>query len=164
MVDGFFIRVSVALLLASSSIAAQAKLLVGVVTHVSDGDTLWVRLAGGGEPVKVRFQGMDAPESCQAWGAHAAQALAAKALRKEVTIHTRARDDYGRVLAQVSLGGDDLGAWMVTQGHAWSAHYRRSLGPYAAQETAARNAKRGLWAAATPQEPRKFRAEHGPCK
>jgi micrococcal nuclease len=164
MVDGFFIRVSVALLLASSSIAAQAKLLVGVVTHVSDGDTLWVRLAGGGEPVKVRFQGMDAPESCQAWGAQATQALTAKAMRKEVTLNTRARDDYGRLLARVSLGGEDLGAWMVSQGHAWSYHYRRSAGPYAAQEAAARSARLGLWVNLAAQEPREFRARQGSCK
>jgi micrococcal nuclease len=163
MVDSIFVRAGLIAGVLCCSLTAQAKLLRGVVTYVSDGDTLWVRLADGGEPVKVRFQGIDAPESCQAWGAQATQALKAKALHQEVSLNTRARDDYGRWLARVQMGDDDLGAWMVLQGHAWSYHYRRSFGPYAAQETTARNAKRGLWAAAA-QEPREFRRQHGSCK
>ncbi len=143
--------------------AVQAKLLEGTVTHVSDGDTLWVRLAQGGEPVKVRFQGIDAPEVCQAWGAQAASALKNKSMGKTVQLNTRARDDYGRMLARVSLNNEDLGGWMVAQGHAWSYHYRNNPGPYAAQERAARQARLGLWAAATPQPPRDFRKQHGSC-
>jgi micrococcal nuclease len=146
------------------SSAATAKLLTGVVTHVTDGDTLWVRLTEGGEPVKVRFQGMDAPESCQDWGPQATQALKAKAARKEVVLNTRARDDYGRMVARIRMDGDDLGAWMVAQGHAWSYHYRRDPGPYAMEEQAARHARRGLWAASSPTEPREFRKQHGSCE
>lgn len=145
------------------SSAATAKLLTGVVTHVTDGDTLWVRLSEGGEPVKVRFQGMDAPESCQDWGPQATQALKARAVRKEVVLNTRARDDYGRMLARVRMDGEDLAAWMVAQGHAWSYHYRRDPGPYAMEERSARTAKRGLWAVGTPVEPREFRKQHGSC-
>ncbi|MGA8514534.1 MAG: thermonuclease family protein [Burkholderiaceae bacterium] len=145
------------------SSAASAKLLTGVVTHVTDGDTLWVRLTEGGEPVKVRFQGLDAPESCQDWGAQATQALKAKAVRKAVIINTRARDDYGRMLARVRMDGEDLGAWMVSQGHAWSYHYRRDPGPYAMEERSARSGKRGLWAAGIATEPREFRKQHGSC-
>jgi micrococcal nuclease len=143
--------------------ASFGNVLTGVVTHVSDGDTLWVRLAEGGEPVKVRFQGMDAPEGCQDWGPQASQALKARALHQNVQITTRARDDYGRLLARVSMGEEDVGAWMVAQGHAWSYHYRGRDGPYASEELSARSARRGLWAAATPMEPRAFRKQHGAC-
>jgi micrococcal nuclease len=149
-----------ALLLSS---AAYAKVMAGVVTHVSDGDTLWVRLPQGGEPVKVRFQGLDAPESCQDWGPQATQALKTKVLNQTVMLSTRARDDYGRLIAHVRMEGDDLGAWMVEQGHAWSYHYRNDPGPYAAQERSARAAKRGLWAAANAVDPREFRKQHGSC-
>ena len=72
--------------------SAHAKLLTGVVTFVSDGDTLWVRLSTGGEPVKVRFQGIDAPEICQDWGPQSTQALKAKAMRQPVVLNTRAVD------------------------------------------------------------------------
>ena len=141
-----------------------AKFLTGVVTHVTDGDTIWVRLTEGGEPVKVRFQGMDAPESCQDWGRQSTNALKAKVLRRNVVLNTRARDDYGRLLARVRMDGEDLGAWMVAHGHAWSYHYRRNPGPYAMEERSAKDERRGLWANASSVEPREFRKLHGSCK
>ncbi len=145
---------------------ASARNLSGVVTHVTDGDTLWVRTSAHGQPRKVRMQGMDAPESCQAWGPQATAALAGRALHQTVQlIHKggRAKDEYGRLLARVTLGGQDLGQWMVQNGHAWSYHYRRDLGPYAAEQQQAQSARRGLWASAAV-EPRVFRKQHGSCK
>ncbi len=159
------LKIHIALLLCAALISstAYAKVTAGVVMRVSDGDTLWVRLPHGGAPVKVRFQGLDAPESCQDWGPQAAQALKTKALNQTVMLSTRAVDDYGRLIAHVRIDGDDLGAWMVEQGHAWSYHYRNDPGPYAAQERRARAAKRGLWAAGASVDPREFRKLHGPC-
>jgi endonuclease YncB( thermonuclease family) len=145
------------------AVAAQPKQLVGVVTHVTDGDTLWVLLAGGAEPVKVRFAGIDAPEICQAGGATSLAALKTKALRQTVRLDTSRYDDYGRMLARVQLGSDDLGAWMVQQGQAWSYRYRNSPGPYAAEERGARAAGRGVWAVPGAVEPRAFRKQHGSC-
>jgi len=52
--------------------------------------------------------------------------------------------------------------WMVVNGHAWSYHYRRNLGPYATEETQARASGRGLWSRAAI-EPREFRKRHGAC-
>jgi micrococcal nuclease len=167
IVNSYMLRVKIRCLVMLSLLCfggiSQAKVLTGVVTYVGDGDTLWVRLSSGGEPVKVRFQGMDAPEICQDWGPQATRALKARAVRKEVVLNTRARDDYGRILARVDMDGEDLGAWMVAQGHAWSYHYRRDPGPYATQERSARSEKRGLWAANAPTEPREFRKQHGSC-
>ena len=147
-----------ALLLCSG--AAQA--LSGVVTRVADGDTLWVRPADG-KPIKVRLQGIDAPERCQPWGEQARAALAARVLHRQVAVRTRAYDDYRRAIAHVELNGEDVAAWMVREGHAWSYRYRRSLGPYAEQEQQARAARRGLFAQAAI-EPRVFRKTHGPCE
>ena len=150
------------------ALGAQAKPasspLQGVVTHVTDGDTLWVRLAGETEAVKVRFQGIDAPEICQAGGSASLAALKTKVLRQTVQLQTSRYDDYGRMLARVRLQGDDVGAWMVEQGQAWSYRYRNSPGPYAVQEQAARVAKRGVWAVPGSVEPRLFRQQHGSCK
>jgi endonuclease YncB( thermonuclease family) len=100
--------------------------LKGVVTHVSDGDTLWVRLAAGERSVKVRFQGIDAPEICQAGGPQSLAALKAKVQGQTVTLQTNRYDDYGRMLARVSLttgagtsaARQDIGAWMVERGQA----------------------------------------------
>ena len=161
------LRVYIALTLAALGLQvfptlAQARIYTGVVTHITDGDTLWVRTSTHGESRKVRFQGIDAPESCQAWGIQATAALTQRALFKTVQLNTRARDDYGRMLATVTLDGDDVGRWMVANGHAWSYHYRRNLGPYAAEETQARATGRGLWSQPAT-EPREFRKQHGAC-
>jgi micrococcal nuclease len=152
----------VAIGLQGFTMPAEARIYTGVVTQVTDGDTFWVRTSVHGEPRKVRFQGIDAPESCQAWGAQATAALTQHVQFKTVQLNTRARDDYGRMLAIVTLDGDDVGRWMVENGNAWSYHYRRSLGPYAAEETRARAAGRGLWSQAAI-EPRDFRKLHGAC-
>jgi micrococcal nuclease len=150
------------------ALGAQAKpatgTLKGVVTHVTDGDTLWVRLAGETDSVKVRFQGIDAPESCQAGGDASLAALKTKVLHQTVQLQTGRYDDYGRMLARVRMQGIDVGEWMVQQGQAWSYRYRNSPGPYAAQEQAARAAKRGVWAVPGSVEPRLFRQQHGSCK
>jgi micrococcal nuclease len=142
-------------------VCTSAQALSGVVTHVTDGDTLWVRPEGGA-PVKVRLQGIDAPERCQAWGPQARDALAARVLRRQVQVHTRAKDDYHRTIGTVELDGQDVAAWLVREGHAWSQRYRRSLGPYAGEEAEARRSQRGLFAAPAI-EPRAFRKTHGPC-
>jgi micrococcal nuclease len=144
--------------------AAQARVYQGIVTHVTDGDSIWVRGAAGGAPLEVRLQGIDAPEICQAFGKEARDALAARALHRQVAVKSRARDKYQRVLGEVSAGGQDLGLWMVSRGYAWSYRYRRDTGPYAAAEAKARQARLGLWSLGTPPvEPRAFRKRHGSC-
>jgi micrococcal nuclease len=152
------------LLLCFIQLQAHAKIFQGIVTHVSDGDTLWIEVDPKTKPIKVRLQGIDAPEICQAWGTQARDALKARLLRQSVSLNTRAKDDYDRALGRVAFRGEDVGAWLVKTGHAWSYHYRRNPGPYASEETAARNARLGLWAQAGAQEPREFRKLHGSCK
>ncbi len=145
---------------------ASQEALTGVVTYVTDGDTLWVKLAGhtSDDSVKVRFQGIDAPEICQAGGDASLAALKAKVLHQTVQLQTSRYDDYGRMLARVRMNGDDVGAWMVERGQAWSYRYRNSPGPYATEEQTARAAKRGVWAVQGAMEPRVFRKQHGSCK
>lgn len=156
----FFTAAIIAVMLA---VSAQASTIQGRVTHVTDGDTLWVKPSGGGEALDVRIQGIDAPESCQDYGHTSQQALSSHVLHKTVTLTTKARDKYGRVIAKVSLGNQDIGAWMVKSGHAWSYHFHKSAGPYAKEETVARQAGRGLWGYGQPQEPREFR-KRNKCK
>ncbi|HEX3139480.1 MAG TPA: thermonuclease family protein [Rhizobacter sp.] len=149
-------------LLLGLALCGGAQAWDGVVTHVTDGDTLWLAPDAGGAPVKLRVQGIDAPERCQAWGPQAKAALNARVLHQHVQVQTRAYDDYQRAIGSLALQEEDIAAWMVREGHAWSYHYRRSLGPYAAQEQEARAARRGLFAASAV-EPREFRKLHGPC-
>ncbi|MDB5874219.1 MAG: hypothetical protein JWQ07_3661 [Ramlibacter sp.] len=152
-----------AVLLAAFTAPAGARMLEGVVTHVTDGDTLWVRPANASSAVQVRLQGIDAPEICQAFGTQARDALAARVLHRQVQVSVRARDVYQRSVGRVSLQGQDLGAWLVAGGYAWSAHYQRRAGPYAQEEMNARSTRRGLWSAGGALEPRLFRKRHGSC-
>lgn len=145
------------------SAAAHARTFQGFVTHVTDGDSLWVRLPEGGAPREVRLQGIDAPEICQAWGPQARAALESVALRRTVVVQTRARDRYERIVGRVFVGSHDVGAWLVARGDAWSDGWRGRRGPYARQEAAAREARLGLWAAGAPLPPRQFRRRHGSC-
>jgi endonuclease YncB( thermonuclease family) len=152
--------------LAAFSLAAGAqppRSYQATVTHVADGDTVYVRPPGGGRPVAIRIQGVDAPERCQAHGARARQALQRLVWRQLVRIDELGRDDHRRTLARVQFRGQDVGGWLVANGHAWSYRFRRDPGPYADEEAAARQARRGLWAAAQPVEPRQFRRRHGHC-
>jgi micrococcal nuclease len=157
-------RLAAAALLIAASLCVQAGTFVGTVTHVTDGDSLWVRPAAGGPPRQLRVQGIDAPEICQAWGRESRDALAAQVLHRQVRVSSRGRDTYRRTLAQVSFAGQDVGEWMVSRGHAWSYRFRRDSGPYSKQELQARGARLGLWGASTPVAPRDFRKRHGSCR
>lgn len=134
----------------------------GRVTDVTDGDTLWVKPTRGGKPRKIRLDGVDAPEICQAYGVAARGRLAQQVEGRSVRVMPRRHDDYGRLLARVSLQGQDIGHWMVLNGHAWSHRYRRLPGPYAPQEARARGQHLGLWQFPAVM-PRQFRQRHGPC-
>jgi len=143
---------------------AMAAQFQAVVTHVTDGDTVWVRKLRGGRPEPLRIVGIDAPEICQAFGPEAKQALAERVLQRRVVVHTSARDGHERMVGRISLGKEDVGQWMVAQGYAWSYRFRGSSGPYREDEAAARTAGLGLWRSPSPQMPRDFRARHGSCQ
>ncbi len=148
----------------ASSAQATAHAFAGVVTRVSDGDTVWVAPEGPRrQPVKLRLAGLDAPERCQAWGAEAGAALRAKVLHRRVEVATRAMDAHGRAIGTLALDDEDVGAWLVGQGHAWSQRWQRRAGPYAQREQEARAAGRGLFADPAALPPREFRRRHGPC-
>ncbi|QAZ38476.1 nuclease [Methylibium sp. Pch-M] len=152
----------------SGSAAAAEERFDGVVTRITDGDTVWVRpdaTEGHGrrKPVKLRLAGLDAPERCQPHGSAAGAALAARVQDRRVTVRRRATDMHGRALGTLWLDEQDVGAWLVAEGHAWSSRYGRDPGPYAAQEQRARAAGRGLFAVPDPELPRDFRRRHGPC-
>ena len=130
---------------------------------ISDGDTLWVEPQTGGAPRKLRLQGVDAPELCQRDGVAAREALRALVLQRWLRVQVKYLDDYGRGLARIEVGGQDVAEALVSQGWAWSSRWRRSLGPYAVQEARARQARLGVFAQSHPELPRDFRRRHGSC-
>lgn len=146
--------------------AISAKDWYGVVTNVTDGDTLWIRpleQESQAKPRKIRIDGIDAPESCQLYGKQSKLALKRYIESKKILVVRKRFDDYGREVSKISIDNIDIGAWMVRNGHAWSYHYKFSAGLYRVEEESAQRAKLGLFADVSAIEPRVFRKEHGSC-
>lgn len=68
--------------------------------------------------IKVRMAGLDAPEMGAPGGREAAQHLAAMLQEGQVTLVPRARDVYGRTVAEVWLNGQNLADRMIAEGFA----------------------------------------------
>jgi len=144
--------------------SAWADTWLGVVTHVSDGDTVWVVPEGRSKKVKVRIKGIDAPELCQAWGVQSREALRSHIMGQVVQVNSAELDQYGRTLGQVVWQQQDVGEWMVLQGHAWSYRFHEKAGMYDAQQHQAQSKGLGLYADPKAVRPQWFRKKHGPCQ
>ncbi len=156
----------IGLFLLGSPAFALTQTLQGTVTRVSDGDTLQIVTTSNGrssKPIKLRIQGIDAPEICQTGGKAARDALRARLLQQSVSFTTQARDQFGRVIARVEHRGQDVGAWLVSHGHAWSDAYRSNPGPYATEQLTAQKNALGLWAQRPTLEPKQWRKINGTC-
>ena len=131
---------------------------VGRVVGVSDGDTNQVMRAG--RAVRVRLQGVDSPESHQAYGTRAKQFTSDLVFGKTVAVQVRGTDQYGRILGEVILpDGRSLNRELVRNGYAW--WYRRYSDDPVLQrlEEEARRERRGLWRDKNPIPPWEFRRE-----
>lgn len=131
-------------------------MLAGQVVGISDGDSITV-LDATKTQHKVRLVGIDAPETGQAFGKRAKQALSAMLFRSPVVVEWTQRDRYGRILGDVRVEGRSAGLWMVQQGFAWHyTEYSRDE-QLAAAEAEARDLHRGLWADGNAIAPWEFR-------
>ncbi len=86
-----------AILVATTALAAESTTLTGKVVSVHDGDTLRVVDGTGGNHA-VRLQGIDAPETSQPFGTKSRNRLAALAMGKRATVAVTGTDRYGRLL------------------------------------------------------------------
>jgi micrococcal nuclease len=137
--------------------------LTGTATRVVDGDTLWVKTVDDQPIAVIRLEGIDAPESCQAGGKEATQALSRLVLNKPVVVKVVARDEHSRWVGKVFERETNVSEQMVRDGHAWSQRYKWDRGPYVVYERMALTLKRGLHAAGGAVNPREFRRTNGPC-
>jgi micrococcal nuclease len=119
------------------------------VIGVTDGDTIVV-LNSNNQQIKVRLEGIDCPESHQAFGDRAKQATVELCFRKEVTIQKTGVDRYGRTLGWVYVGDVCVNKQLLKLGMAW--HYiQYNKDPELAKlETEAREKNIGLWSQPNP--------------
>jgi len=135
-----------------------ANVIIGKIVGVTDGDTI-TALDEDNHQVKVRLEGIDAPESNQAFGNRAKQALSEKVFGKSPWIEWREKDKYGRTLGHVFVDGRHVNLELVAEGLAW--HYKEysSDVKFANAELVARRRRAGLWRDDNPTAPWDFR--HG---
>ena len=142
--------------------AAKPESMQAMVTHISDGDSLWIK-PDAGVAIKLRLRDVDAPEICQSWGPQSRSALESLLLHQSVNVQVSGRDSYGRSVGLVFLDGVNIGTRQVEEGHAWSARTRWDRGPLVKQERVARALARGLHSQSDAENPRDFRKRNGPC-
>ena len=101
---------------------ASADVLRGKVVKVTDGDTVTV-LDADKIQHKIRLNGIDAPESKQAFGTKSRQHLAEMIHEKTVRVEWTKRDRYGRILGEVFCDNQPVNLLMVRDGMPW--HFKR---------------------------------------
>lgn len=151
------LKVYITLLLVIA-LPAQAEIIVGKAVGIADGDTITV-LTTKNESVRVRLAGIDAPEKGQPFGHAAKEHLAASVFEKNVEIHYKKYDRYGRVVGKVVLDGIDICLKQIRDGFAW--HFKKYVAEqepadqllYAESEKLARKERLGLWDDASPIAP-----------
>ena len=154
-------KLATILLLALASFPASAD-FTGRVVGVLDGDTVDV-LDSTRATHRVRLVGIDAPEKKQPYGQVAKKALSDLVFQQQVSVETEKTDRYGRVLGKILVSGTDANLALVSQGLAW--HFKRYQNEqpladrleYGRAETAAKEAKLGLWAENDPVAPWNWR-------
>ena len=148
---------------------------------VLDGDTVLVRRVGG--LLKIRLAEIDAPEKAQASGETSKRSLSDMVMGKQVKFVSEAMDQYGRMVAHLSVDGLDVNAEQIRRGMAWAAAgWRQSrraptgvslAGKYSsfhsnkglvALQREAMQVPRGLWAQSNPTPPWEWRKLHPSTK
>jgi endonuclease YncB( thermonuclease family) len=137
---------------------------MGRVVRIADGDTLTL-LDSSNTQHRIRLEGIDAPESHQAFGTQSKRSLSDMVFGKDVTVVYQKTDQYGRLVGKILIDGMDVNLAQVKSGMAW--HYKeyereqsvKDRDLYAKAEDEARAHRRGLWQDADPVEPSAFRKE-----
>lgn len=146
------------LLLAGAFNIAYAEEFSAKVIAVLDGDTVLIKRTGG--LVKIRLAEIDAPEKAQAFGETSKRSLSGMVLGKQVNIASQAVDQYGRMVAHISINGLDVNAEQIRRGMAWEYSNFHSNQALIALQEEARQVPRGLWALSNPMPPWDWRKQH----
>jgi endonuclease YncB( thermonuclease family) len=134
--------------------------LLCLVIAVSDGDSLSVR-CGAHQPERVRVAVIDAPELRQPFGTRSRENLDRLCYRQKARLYVLGHDTYGRTLANVYCGGQNIAVSQVRAGLAWVYAPRTGQHPQlTAMQLHARAEHRGLWEQKHPTPPWVYRQQH----
>jgi endonuclease YncB( thermonuclease family) len=133
-----------------------AESMLCLVVAITDGDTIKARCGDPGqyEQLVIRINAIDAPEKAMPFGQRSKQALSALCFQQQATITPRARDRYGRTVADVACSGKDAGTEQVRSGMAWVYDkYSKGYESLYPLQDAARTDRLGLWSDPSPTPP-----------
>lgn len=125
------------------------------VIGISDGDTITV--LKDGQPLKIRFAGIDTPEKGQPFGNNAKEALSSRVGGRHVKVVVRETDRYGRSIGDIYDDEGHVNKWLVEGGFAWHYKAYSDDADLARAEDEAKRAGRGLWADKNPIPPWNWR-------
>ncbi len=149
-------RSMIAIGIVACSLNVHANEFTGTVVKVHDGDTAHVEKEDG-TVEKIRFLLCDTPEIGQAHGTEARDFVSGLINGKEVTVKWDEKDQYGRVLGEIFLGGESINRKIIAEGHGWWFYHYNDDFEVGTLEAKAKAAKKGLWKAEAPLYPRSWR-------
>lgn len=153
----FPIRLIAAVLLCISGFAYGEEFTAKVI-EVLDGDTVLIARASG--VLKIRLAEIDAPEKVQDFGDASRQSLSSMVKGKQVKFASQTMDQYGRMVAHLSVNGLDVNAEQIRLGMAWEYSNFHGNKALVALQNEAKQVPRGLWALSDPTPPWEWRKLH----
>lgn len=132
-------------------------ILTGRIVRVADGDTVTL-LTDQREQIRVRLDGIDAPERGQDYGYKATLFVREMCYNKPVIVHKKGVDRYGRVLGGVLyVDGMNVNEALVRNGLAWHyKHYSKDQ-TLDSLERQARKERLNIWSMEKPIAPWEYR-------
>lgn len=156
LIPGIVLAIILNVTLVVGSLYAQT--ITGKVVSVADGDTITV--LEGTHQHRIRFYGIDCPESGQDFGARAKKFLSDMVFGKQVQVVQKDMDRYGRVVGMVYIDDTCVNQEIVRAGLAWVYHRyckENVCQEWTNMEARARTAKIGLWSHPDPIPPWEYR-------
>lgn len=135
---------------------ASALEVRGEVVGIHDGDSLTL-LTEQRVQIKVRLEGIDAPELKQPFGASSKKALSDLVFGKTVLLKETGKDRYKRTLGNIYIGEVWVNLAMVDRGMAWFFVKYSKDTTLEAAETKARRMRIGLWSGKNQTAPWEWR-------
>lgn len=138
----------------------KGSTISGKVISIIDGDTYDV-LIQDNKTIRVRMEGIDAPEKGMPFYQKSKKYLSDLCLGKQITIKITGVDNHDRLLAYSFLeDGKELSHEMIKAGFAWHFKKYNSNSELSELEFEAKTLKKGLWIDKNPMAPWENRKLH----
>ncbi|MDU1890622.1 MAG: thermonuclease family protein [Dysgonomonas sp.] len=135
---------------------SEEGIIKGKVVKVADGDTITI-VTEEGEKVKIRLEGIDAPEKGQDFSQKSRQFLNDLCYGKDVRVKDKGKDKYGRTLGVVYIDDLNINEEMVRNGLAWYYSYFVEDARLDSLEKQAQKERLNIWSMKDPIHPHDFR-------